>query len=178
MLFAYVDPILSISSQDYPSSTGWSIVVFICGCDFNCIECSNTLLQQRSPFFATKTSILELTDRILKSSMKHKINNLTLLGGDPLAVDNRIFTVNLCKVLINYIDICIYTGYNIEEVRALNFTDFNFVKCGMFDITKVIKSEKTDSFIQFASTNQELYNNSFELLSNKGRYYFKENLDI
>lgn len=72
----------------------------------------------------------------------------------------------------NDFDICIYTGALIDEVKKLNLSGFKFIKCGVFDKTKFIGSKKTDDYIQFATSNQELYNEFLELISHDGIYYF------
>ena len=72
----------------------------------------------------------------------------------------------------NDFDICIYTGALIDEVKKLNLSGFKFIKCGVFDKTKFIGSKKTDEYIQFATSNQELYNEFLELISHDGIYYF------
>jgi len=50
-----------------------------------------------------------------------------------------------------------------------------YIKCGQYDISQKQDSFKTDTFIQFASFNQELYKkieNNYVLVSKNGKYYF------
>ena len=69
-------------------------------------------------------------------------------------------------------EICIYTDADIEEVKKLKLNGFKFIKCGRFDTTKFIGSNKTNEYLQLASKNQALYDKDFNLLSKEGIFYF------
>jgi len=170
-----ITPLLTLSSQDYPERSGWCIEIFVFGCDFSCPECSNSTLQSKQPNLGRAVTVEALVSEVLKLSRNNNVKYLTILGGDPLALQNREFILEFCKQLKPHLDICIYTGYDIEEVVKIGFDSFNFIKCGVFDINTYQTPEKTDDYLQFASANQKLYNNAYELLSHAGKYLFEEN---
>ena len=70
-------------------------------------------------------------------------------------------------------NIIVYTGYNIDRVYKNNINGFKFIKCGNYDSNLKQTPHKTDDYIQFASTNQKLYDKKLNLVSENGKYYFK-----
>jgi anaerobic ribonucleoside-triphosphate reductase activating protein len=142
------------------------------GCGHYCLGCSN--LQLIEP---TKDSIkLTVDDFILQLkdySTRLRTNNISFLGGDPLYKDNLDFMNALIKEIKEQYNICIYTGYNINYV--INFVEggFKFVKCGKYDIDLKQVSEKKDTYIKLASTNQNFYDANYKQISDKGVLYFE-----
>lgn len=169
-----IDPVIHFSSQDFPAPEGWSMVLFIYGCDFRCKNCSNKHLQTYDHPEAVEITENALVNKVLKTGGSNKVTKLTLLGGDPFSEQNRNFVLNFCKRVYDYLDVCVYTGHEVDFVKTLNFNYFTLLKCGLFDENKYQMPEKTNEHMQFASSNQKLYDNNFNLLSNNGKYLFKE----
>ena len=63
-------------------------------------------------------------------------------------------------------------GANIDEVKKANLHGFKYIKCGKFDESEFIGSQKTDDYMQFATKNQQLYDANLKLLSKDGIYNF------
>ena len=152
---------------EYPDNSSIATIFYFSGCDRNCEGCQNTSLKEYTPLDEK-----EVLSGIVNYSKRLKTNKVVLCGGDPLYKKNLDLTRKILYNLGNDFDICIYTGALIDEVKKLNLTGFKFIKCGVFDKTKFIGSKKTDDYIQFATSNQELYNEFLELISHDGIYYF------
>ena len=159
---------VSESFLDYPDNSSLSIVFYMPGCDRDCVGCHNSNLRDFAGFQYNDIIINSLYELCMSS----KVNTLCLQGGDPLYKYNLEFTKELLLKLGSKLNICIYTGATIDEVRKLNLQGFKFIKCGIFDKTKYIGSKKTDNYIQFATSNQELYNEDLNLVSKDGIFYF------
>ena len=152
---------------EYPDNSSIASIFYFSGCDRNCEGCQNTSLKEYTPLDEK-----EVLSGIVNYSRRLKTNKVVLCGGDPLYKKNIDLTRKILYNLGNDFDICIYTGALIDEVKKLNLSGFKFIKCGVFDKTKFIGSKKTDDYIQFATSNQELYNEFLELISHDGIYYF------
>ena len=161
---------------DFPENNTVSLNVYIPGCSHYCPECHNPELQD--PLYKDTGSKYytpyDLYFYILSmsSGVPDNINfGVALMGGDPLYDDNTDFVNEFLN--INDKPVIIYTGYNIIEAkRRLNTNKFTFLKCGLFKKALYVIPNKTNEYMQFASTNQELYDNNFNLLSYKGKYSF------
>lgn len=151
---------------EYPDNYSISTIIYFNGCDRNCKGCHNTNLQEYKPLSDN------LIEEIKDYCKRLKTNKIVLCGGDPLFIKNIDKTRQILENLGSNFDICIYTGANIQEVKKLNLKGFKFIKCGVFDQNKFIGSEKTDKYLKFATSNQELYDSNLNLLSKNGIYYF------
>ena len=151
---------------EYPDNSSIAAIVYFCGCDRNCSGCHNTDLQD---YKSLSSSLIEDIKNYCK---RLKTNKIVLCGGDPLYFKNLDNTKKILKELSSDYNICIYTGASIDEVKKLNLKGFKFIKCGMFDYNKFIGSEKTDKYLKFATSNQELYDSNLNLISKDGFYYF------
>lgn len=155
---------------DYPDNVSLAVTFYTYGCIHKCKNCQNPSLQ--TPVTSYPEGII---DEILEYCKRNNTNKLVLSGGDCLLkgvnldLTNRI--IDQCK---DKLDICIYTGYDIDYVRENLHKGFTFVKCGKYDENMKIESEKTDNYLQLASTNQELYDADYKLLSSNGKYYFSQ----
>lgn len=166
------------SFLDYPDPSFMCLNIFFSGCDFRCKNCSNPELQLPSEKFREYT-LAECVENILAMVVKAKSDNICLIGGDPLSNYNREFVKELLNELATYEDfnVCIYTGYDVEDVKRMNLTNFTYLKCGKYEHDLRITSGKTSEHMQFASTNQELYTSKFEKLSNNGLYTFEKGIE-
>lgn len=159
---------LSESFLDYPDNSSLSVIFYMPGCDRKCKGCHNVNLQD-SVIYKDQQQII---DGIYNYCLKSKTNKLCLQGGDPLYKSNIDFTKIILQSLSNKVDICIYTGAEINEIKAYNLKGFKFIKCGKFDINNYVGSLKTNEYLQFASKNQQLYDKDLNLVSKDGIYYF------
>lgn len=160
---------------DYPSSDDMAVIVFLSGCSHHCLGCQNPELQklhEEWTYEEEQNIILEIQNRCLRN----ETNKIVLSGGDPLNPCNRNLTIHICELLgknteYKY-DICIYTGYSVEEVKEMGISGFEYIKCGKFNPYSMRESEKTDDYIQFVNETQNLFDKDFNQLSINGRYYF------
>jgi anaerobic ribonucleoside-triphosphate reductase activating protein len=157
---------IETSFLEYPDNKSLCVILYMSGCSLFCENCHNTELQKY-----TKTP-LDIYEQLKYVCERNRTNKLVLCGGDPLFRDNIDTTKMILHELSNDYDICIYTGYEIERVKETGIKGFTFVKCGTFDKNLFIGSEKKEEYLQFASSNQKLYNEDLELVSDNGRYYF------
>lgn len=154
---------------DYPDNESHSVVICTTECDHNCKDCHS--LDKIKCSNQIDISINDLIVIIKNELKKLNSNKLCIEGGDPL----HSSTINEVKDLLNKlsdVDICLYTGYDINYVKKNDVTGFKFLKTGTYNFNLKQKSEKTNEYISFASTNQKLYDNNFKLLSKNGKYYF------
>lgn len=160
---------------DYPSPDDMAVIVFLSGCSHHCLGCQNPELQRLHEEWTSEEEqniIIEIQSRCLRN----ETNKVVLSGGDPLNPCNRNLTIHICEFLgknttYKY-DICIYTGYSVEEVKEMGISGFEYIKCGKFDPHSMRESEKTDDYIQFVNETQNLFDKDFNQLSVNGRYYF------
>lgn len=156
---------------DYPDNESISVVACLMGCDNGCYHCQNPDFQNPNYSELTKEMTpVELYTELKEFANRNRTNKLVLSGGDPLAPCNIDFTRKFLE--ISDFDTCIYTGHSIEYVKSNNIKGFTFVKCGKFEFAHMRESFKDDDKMVFASPNQELYDQYFNLLSNDGIYNF------
>ena len=161
---------------DYPDPDNIAVVVIMSGCSHNCLGCQNPQLQklhEEWTYEQEQKILLEIQHRCLRN----ETNKIVLSGGDPLNPCNRNLTIHICELLGNNpeykYDICIYTGYDIEDVKEMGLNGFKFIKCGKFDAHSMRESKKTNDYIQFVNETQNLYDDHFNRISDLGKYYFK-----
>lgn len=157
---------------DYPDNESVAVVVVMMGCDNGCKFCQNPQFQNCKYEEGTEEySVEELEKEVELQCKRNRTNKIVLSGGDPLSC----FNINFTKEFLNQtkLDVCIYTGHNVEYCKKNNVQGFKFLKCEKFEYENKRESFKTDEKMVFASPNQKLYNNNFELLSQDGIYYFK-----
>jgi len=167
----------NMSFLDYPSPDDNAVLVFMMGCEHACDGCQNLLFQ--NPDYDEQTKQFtreELAHAIRQACDKFRTKKIVLTGGDPLFVKNLKSTVCILEDLRTDYDICIYTGCNIIDVVEYSFIrGFKYIVCGAYDSTKATRSEKTDDYVQLASTNQEIYDGGFFCMTNRdGRMYFNQ----
>jgi organic radical activating enzyme len=175
---------LKHSFLDYPSPDGVCTTVFIAGCDNSCEGCSNPQFKDHSPQLTKDNGFIRVDSHTLyklisKSSSQCNSKKVVFIGGDPLSSHNYIETSKICKLLYeDSYEICIYTGLTREKLttdrkyRAALQNNFTFIKTGLFLKEMFQKPCKTDSFMKFASKNQELLNNRYNCISQNGIYNF------
>jgi organic radical activating enzyme len=161
------------SFLDYPDPEEACLSFYMLGYDHACKDCSSSELQDFNYISkdVVDLSIKEIVKEVYRYLEKFRVNKIVLIGGDPLHPKNITFTKILLKKIKN-VSFCIYTGYDITYVKKNKLRGFSFLKTGCYDSNYKVESEKTDEYIQFASTNQKLYDMNYKLLSENGRYYF------
>ena len=162
---------------DYPSPDDSAVILFLPGCSHNCLGCQNPKLQELHEEW-TYEEEQEILQNLQRLCFRCDTNKIVLSGGDPLSPCNRNLTIHICELLgknpVYKYDICIYTGYDIEEVKEMGLSGFEFIKCGKFDAHSMRESKKTDDYIQFVNTTQNLFDKDFNQISVDGRYYFSK----
>lgn len=158
---------------DYPSPDDIAVVMVMSGCSHNCPGCQNPELQ----FIHQPTDNIELISDLCKQlydrCKRNETNKVVLSGGDCLHLCNRLLTSSICSSFGKIFDICIYTGYSIDEVKKMNIKGFKYIKCGKFDCNNMQEAIKTDEYIQFVNKTQNLFDSNYNQLSENGRFYFK-----
>lgn len=154
---------------DYPTADDWAVIFYFAGCCNNCSNCQNRELQnpdyKGGMIIQDEEGLYNLVKEICK---KQDTTKIVLSGGDPLYPANREIVKNFLNKYGSLYDICIYTGYSIDDVKEFGIQNFKFIKCGRYDETRKQISEKTEDHIQLASTNQNFYNAKYEQLSQNG----------
>lgn len=160
---------------DYPSPDGIAAVLIMPGCSHHCVGCQNPELQSLIYGPIDNIELMsEYCNKLLSLCKRNETNKVVLSGGDCLHINNRLFTRNICENFGNKLDICIYTGYSIDEVKQMNIRGFKYIKCGKFDINNMQEALKTDDYIQFVNKTQNLYDSNYNQLSIDGRFYFSK----
>lgn len=113
-----------ISENDIANGLGVGVVLWISGCNHQCVGChnNNTWNPESGEMFDDNAF-----KRLISSLAKEYISRLTLSGGDPLYPGNRndvYFIVQSVKQLFPTKTIWLYTGYSYEEVKDLNIMHF------------------------------------------------------
>ena len=149
--------------------------MFLTGCLFDCVDCHNKHLQTHNSdhFSLSSTDNVEsLLSEIMIMLDRIKTKNIVILGGDPFYPDNVIVTEFLSKNLTyNGMNVMIYTGYTVDYIKTLDVS-FTYLKCGLYE-NKLSQTPKlkSDSFT-LSSTNQQIFDSKFNLLSDNGVMYF------
>ena len=157
---------------DYPSPDDIAVILFMSGCNHKCPGCQNLALQTLVSIYVQQ-DIDKIISHTQELCNRNETNKIVLSGGDPLFIANRDLTKQICEKLGTNNDICIYTGYSIEEIKNMNITGFKYIKSGKFDCNNIQKAEKTDEYIQFVNPTQNLFDSNYNQLSINGRFNFK-----
>lgn len=172
------------SFLDYPSPDGVCTTVFIIGCDNNCVGCSNPQFKEHNQPLTKDNDLvrvdsLTLYKLIIKEASRCNSKKIVFVGGDPLSSQNFKITSEVSRWLIeeNY-ETCIYTGLTTNQIlsnkkyRNSLKNGFTFIKTGLFIKEKFQTPHKTNNYIQFASSNQELLDSEFNCITKNGIYLF------
>jgi len=162
----------SMSFLDYFDNYSHATVVYIMGCNNNCLKCQNKEFQDANYTSSVKVNVSEFKKYLEYFSDKHRTNKVVLLGGDPLFSKN-IEDVKEILLDVKY-NFTIYTGYDIEYAIKNNVKNFEFIKCGKYEEKYKQDSIKNDEFMILASKNQKVYNKKYELISYNGMINFNK----
>lgn len=162
----------SMSFLDYFDNFSHATVVYIMGCNNNCLKCQNKDFQNPTYSSSIKVNINEFKEYLQHFCNKYRTNKVVLLGGDPL------FSKNIEEVKEILLDtrynFVVYTGYDIEYVVKNNIKNFEFIKCGKYEEKYKQDSIKNDDFMILGSKNQKVYNKKYELISCDGMIKFNK----
>lgn len=164
--------VLEETWQDYPSPEGNAIIVYMTGCSHHCEGCHSPDLQKIRKYSQPDNVII---DNIREYADRADTNKIVLLGGDPLHLSNLKLTKNILNVLSKNYEICIFTGYPIDHVKALKISGAKFYKCGTFDQNQYQEPGKTDEKYTLASKNQNFYDENYVQISQNGVLIFNNN---
>lgn len=114
----------NITKDDMLNGDGLRVVLWVAGCNHNCIGCQNPethCLNSGIPF--DDDAEVEL----FKELSKPHISGITFSGGDPLHPQNREEVTLLAKKVKNILPVktvWLYTGYLFEEVKDLEIMNY------------------------------------------------------
>lgn len=165
---------MSFTFSDYPDNVSYATLVYFLGCGLSCQECYNPDLKTIDHPNYNFIDMDYFLDYLKTSCNKSKTNKVVFSGGNPLDSLNIDFVRYFVKTFGEEFDICIYTGYNIEYVKKENIKGFKYIKTGVYDLTKKQQQIKTDDYMQLSSSNQEFYDENYNLLSVDGKFYFNK----
>ncbi len=169
---------LNATWLDFPDDESLSIEIFMMGCEHNCKNCQSP--DFKNPNHSENTKLIqvdELIEETVSLAKRNYTNKIVLCGGDPLCAFNVEQTKYITdKLKLFGFEICIYTGYSIDYVKQKQVNSFDFLKSGLYLEQYNQISEKTDTYMKFASTNQKLFDKNFNVLSDNGTYYFQERI--
>ena len=121
---------------------GYRTVVFLQGCNFHCEGCHN-----KSTWDTKKGTLIEVKElaQLLRDSVANK--KVTISGGEPLLQKEAL--LELFEELKDF-DLCLYTGYEIEDVSDDILKYLKYIKVGRF-----ILNERTSTTPFIGSKNQK-----------------------
>lgn len=125
-----------IKYPDIANGPGVRVSLFVSGCHFHCKGCFNEVAWDFNfgePF--TDDVVL----RILNMLSPEYVKGLTILGGEPLAKENRETVANLMRTVKKTYPnktIWVYTGYLFEDLLGIYWTDHSIRQ--VMDYTDVL----------------------------------------
>lgn len=105
---------------DMLNGPGLRTTLFVSGCSNKCPGCFNK--ETWDPCFG-KPFTDDVLKLILESLSQSWCSGLTLVGGDPLFINNRstvLYISKTVKELFPSKTIWMYTGYTVDEIREWN----------------------------------------------------------
>lgn len=158
-----------IITYDTANCRGFSVTMWVCGCDNKCEECFNPELWD---YKCGKEFNQETYNTIKRELNKPFITSFVLLGGEPLSDKNRQSSF---KILQNLKKDCayktkiVYTGYTIEELNLTpeEIDSVDFIIDGRYD-----KNLPTPYPQLRGSLNQRCFMNDNGVLVDMTKNYF------
>lgn len=159
---------LNILDCDIVDGNGIRVSLFVSGCSHHCKGCHNP---ESWDAFNGKEFTEETVNKLLTLLDRDYVDGITLTGGDPLMLGNRYEITKLCKLLKEKFpnkSIWLYTGYEFEEIEALEVLQYIDVlvdgpfKLDLRDISLAFKGSYNQRVIDVQKTlkngNIVLYN--------------------
>lgn len=105
--------------NDFAAAPGTSVTLFVSGCHLHCPGCHNPEAQN---FDFGMPYTIDTTFEIIKALKANGMHrNLCIMGGEPLAWENRLTVLQLImdvKEELPDTPVYIWTGYTYEELQA------------------------------------------------------------
>lgn len=124
----------NITHNDMLNGEGIRVILWVAGCNHNCINCHNP--ETHNPSGGIEFDV-KAKKEIFEELEKDYISGMTFTGGDPLHPNNRKDVGLLCyEIKQKFIDktIWLYTGYNFEEISDLPLISYiDVLVDGKFD---------------------------------------------
>lgn len=134
---------LAIENIECNNGTGFGVTLYVSGCEHHCDGCFNPKTWNRKAGVPFTESTLQYLNKCLSNPT---ISRLTISGGDPLSVYNRMEVVHVCKQIKKAFpahEIWVYTGYTVEQLKSQSRTLYSeltknadYIVDGKFDKTK------------------------------------------
>lgn len=166
------------SFSDYPDNNSACVTVYVLGCTKLCEGCHNPSLMsfKGSGLIYEEMDAMTLSKKILVAMKSGRTDKLVFQGGEPLHPINFPIiseAIRIINDINNDVHICVYTGYSMPDAWVMmQGVKFDYLKTGGFDKRLFVKPEKTDEYMQLASSNQEIHNERYECKTTEGRFYF------
>lgn len=161
------NPYLYINSISYPVTNlgpGKRIALWVEGCSLKCKNCMAVSIQERRE--SSKRSVEEVFSVIKGAS--EGLDGITISGGEPFEQAESLY--ELVRVIRKemHLDIMIYSGYTIEELKERGEIANNLL--GHIDIL-------IDGRFEEENTNRKLWrgsdNQRFHILSERAKRYIQ-----
>ena len=152
---------LDILDCDILDGDGVRVTLFVSGCSHHCKGCQNP---KSWDAFNGKEFTQDTIQKILKALDRDYIDGLTLSGGDPLFMQNRLEITKLCKEVKKAFPnktIWLYTGYKYEEIETLEVLNYVDVlvdgkfKLNLRDVTLAFKGSSNQRIIDVQKSLKE-----------------------
>ena len=148
--------IAQIRDMDISNGLDVGVALFVQGCNRHCYNCFN---QETWDFGGGFEFTADIEQKFISFASRTFIHRVSILGGEPLAKENRNDVVNLiAKIKSNHPDknIWLYTGYTIDELLSDNVD--------LPNIDYLVDGEYVDSLrdltLEFrGSSNQHIWKN-------------------
>lgn len=141
----------------YLELAGWKInscddgpgirtVLFLQGCSLKCPGCHNEKIQEREGGY-----LMDLNQVYTEIIKKCHNKRLTISGGEPLEQWDSLKELLICLKKDGF-DLCVYTGWQYEQVPHELFELLNYLKVGNY-----IQSMRDENIHYVGSSNQKMY---------------------
>lgn len=158
-----------ILTYDACNCHGYSVTLWVCGCNRHCEGCFNPELWD----YNCGKPFTENTYNVIKEKLNQPfISKFVLLGGEPLSDRNRSGSIELLKQIKKdcpHIETVVYTGNTIEELglNSEEIKGIDFIIDGEFNKELKVKTPQLRG-----STNQKCYQNcNGELIDISEKYF-------
>lgn len=119
-----MEHIATIKPLDVTNGPGVRVSVFVSGCTHYCKGCFN---QAAFDFNYGREFNDEVKNEIRKHMSNDIVKGMSILGGDPLHMNNTLMTVALIQIAKEVEKpVWVWTGYMLEELKDRNdvYTDY------------------------------------------------------
>ena len=146
------------------NTNGISVSIYFTSCDFNCKNCFNKEFQDYNYGFDFTKEIKDNIFRYIDNNIDY-IDNLAILGGEPLHINNIDSVINLCEEFkLKFPDkkIWLWTGYKFEDIPNKNIIKVvDYIIDGLF-----VENLKDRDLKYRGSNNQRIFKNGELILEN------------